>query len=153
MRLFAKLSKLARFGGNFIFDQLTDKLEIWTGDNAKGGVHTKYLPTGYQDVLNAVKFKALEMQLAALQEEVANMKLKATTTPSPAQPQPPQNADSGSGQDGAATAQPTTPAAPAPTTPAPVTPANPPANSDQAQSQPAAKPETSIKFTFDGVSF
>ena len=137
--------------GNFIYDQLTDKLEIWTGDNLRGSVHTKYLPTGHQDVLNAVKFKALEMQLAALQEEVANMKLKATTTPSPAQPQPPQNADSGSGQDGAATAQPTTPAAPAPTTPAPVTPANPPANSDQAQSQPAAKPETSIKFTFDGV--
>ncbi|MDK6726617.1 hypothetical protein QP713_07815 [Neisseria mucosa] len=138
--------------GNFIFDQLTDKLEIWTGDNAKGSVHTKYLPTGHQDVLNAVKFKALEMQLAALQEEVANMRLKATTTPSPAQPQPPQNADSGSGQDGAATAQPTTPVAPAPTTPAPVTPANPPANSDQAQSQPAAKPETSIKFTFEGVA-
>lgn len=159
--------------GNFIFDQLTDKLEIWTGDNLRGSVHTKYLPTGHQDVLNAVKFKALEMQLAALQEEVANMKLKATTTPSPAQPQPPQNADSGSqgatgtpgatseqhpptadsgsGQGGTATAQPTTPVAPAPTTPAPVTPANPPANSDQAQSQPAVKPETSIKFTFDGV--
>lgn len=69
-------------------------------------------------------------------------------TPTEAQPLA---TDSSNGQGSTATTQPTTPVVPASTTPSPVTPANPPENSDQAQSQPAAKPETSIKFTFDGV--
>lgn len=60
-------------------------------------------------------------------------------TPTEAQPLA---ADSSNDQGGTATAQPTTPVAPIQTTPA---------NSDQAQSQPAAKTETSVKFTFDGV--
>ena len=161
--------------GNYEYDQLTDRLDVWTGSSFRGNnvvsVHKNYAPTTQQDFLDAIKQKSFEMQLEALKSELAAMKAAGTVTPSPTNPpqsdsgsqgatgtpeatseQQPPKADSSSGQGGTATAQPTTPAAPAPTTPAPVTPANPPANSDQAQSQPAAKPETSIKFTFDGVA-
>lgn len=161
--------------GNYEYDQLTDRLDVWTGSSLRGdkvvSVHSNYAPTTQQDFLDAIKQKSFEMQLEALKTEMAAMKAAGTVTPSPANPpqsdsgsqgatgtseatseQQPPKADNGSGQGGTATAQPTTPVAPAPTTPAPVTPANPPENSDQAQSQPAAKPETSIKFTFDGVA-
>lgn len=160
--------------GNYEYDQLTDRLDVWTGSSLRGdrvvSVHSNYAPTTQQDFLDAIKQKSFEMQLEALKTELAAMKAAGTVTPSLANTpqsdsdsqgatgtseatseQQPPKADNGSGQGGTATAQPTTPVAPAPTTPAPVTPANPPANSDQAQSQPAAKPETSIKFTFDGV--
>ena len=161
--------------GNYEYDQLTDRLDVWTGSSLRGdkvvSVHSNYAPTTQQDFLDAIKQKSFEMQLEALKTEMAAMKAAGTVTPSPANPpqsdsgsqgatgtpeatseQQPPKADSRSGQGGTATAQPTTPVAPAPTTPALVTPANPLTNSDQAQSQPAAKPETSIKFTFDGVA-
>ncbi|WNU98187.1 hypothetical protein RSJ68_05580 [Neisseria sp. DTU_2020_1000833_1_SI_GRL_NUU_006] len=138
--------------GNYEYDQMTDRLDVWTGSSLRGdkvvSVHSNYAPTTQQDFLDAIKQKSFEMQLEALKTEMAAMKAAGTVTPSLANT--PQS-DSGS-QGATATAQPTTPVAPAPTTPAPVTPANPLTNSDQAQSQPAAKPETSIKFTFDGVA-
>lgn len=65
--------------GNYSYDQMTNKLEIWTGDNTNGSVHKNYKPTGHQDVLNAAKMTALETQLAALQKELAEMKKPGTT--------------------------------------------------------------------------
>jgi tailfiber like protein len=131
--------------GNYEYDQLTDRLDVWTGSSLRGdrvvSVHSNYAPTTQQDFLDAIKQKSFEMQLEALKKEMAAMKAAGTVTPSPTNPpqsdsgsQGNQPANSGTSQGGASAAQ--------PTTPAPATPAAP---------APAAKPETSIKFTFDGV--
>ena len=66
--------------GNYSYDQLTNKLEVWTGDSAKSSAHKNYNPTSHQDFLNAARFKALETQLSALQKELADMNRNNTTT-------------------------------------------------------------------------
>lgn len=124
--------------GNYEYDQLTDRLDVWTGSSLRGdrvvSVHSNYAPTTQQDFLDALKQKSFEMQLENLKKELAAMKAAGTVTPSPTNPPQSDSGSQGNPPSSSGTSQGGASATPAPATPA-----------------PAAKPETSIKFTFEGV--
>lgn len=125
---------------NLVHNQLVDVTTKWNGRNNKVDVVKNYTPSGFGEMIMQEKLAALSEELTALKAKVAalgagNTSSETHVAPTPTPAEPPKAEEGGK-----PTGQPATPTA-EPTAEQPAT----------VETPSEVKPETAIKFTFDGL--